>query len=225
MDSDTGNDARIIDSWHSNAAPWTVAVREGQIESRRVTDRAIIEAIVSQAPRTMLDIGCGEGWLARALAARGIHCTGIDVVPALIEQARRAGGAEFRTGSYEQLALERGAARVDLAACNFSLLGRHSVDGLLHAMPSLLNPRGRLVIQTLHPVLTCGAHPYQDGWREGSWLGFDSAFVDPPPWYFRTLESWIRLIGMSGLRLLELREPLHPLSRQPLSVIFIAAPE
>ena len=36
----------------------------------------------------MLDIGCGEGWLARALEAEGIRVTGIDAVPGLIERAR-----------------------------------------------------------------------------------------------------------------------------------------
>jgi hypothetical protein len=34
--------------------------------------------------------------------------------------------------------------------------------------------------------------------------------------------SWIRLLQESGFRLLDLREPLHPISSKPASVIFIA---
>ena len=52
--------------------------------------------------------------------------------------------------------------------------------------------------------------------------GFSSDFVDPAPWYFRTLESWIQLFMTSGLRLVELREPIHPQTQKPASVIFIA---
>jgi 2-polyprenyl-3-methyl-5-hydroxy-6-metoxy-1,4-benzoquinol methylase len=172
----------------------------------------------------VLDIGCGEGWLARALSAHRIHVTGIDAIPALIDQARQAGDGDFRAMSYEDIAAGRLDVMVDAVVCNFSLLGNESVTGLLGAVRSLLNPDGRLLIQTLHPLVACGNHSCQDGWREGSWTGFGAGFSDPAPWYFRTLESWLRLLADSGLRLRELREPLHPQTRKPASVIFIAQP-
>lgn len=111
---------------------------------------------------------------------------------------------------------------VDLAVANFSLIGRESVDRLLGYGPRLLTPGGTLVIQTLHPVVATGNAPYEDGWREGSWAGFGADFSDPAPWYFRTTESWVRLLVASGFRLLELREPLHPISGKPASLIFVA---
>lgn len=41
MTTDPLSDARVVDSWHKNASPWTTAVRDDQIESRRlVTNRA-----------------------------------------------------------------------------------------------------------------------------------------------------------------------------------------
>jgi 2-polyprenyl-3-methyl-5-hydroxy-6-metoxy-1,4-benzoquinol methylase len=40
------------------------------------------------AGRRVLDAGCGEGYLARLLAARGAHVTGIDLSPRLIELGR-----------------------------------------------------------------------------------------------------------------------------------------
>jgi 2-polyprenyl-3-methyl-5-hydroxy-6-metoxy-1,4-benzoquinol methylase len=225
MDIDLHNDQRIIDCWQANATPWTQAVRARQIESRRlVTDQAIIDAILSRAPGTAIDIGCGEGWLARALGSAGVRVLGLDAVPSLIEQATQAGGGEFRVTSYQEIAAGAIPLRADLLVCNFSLLGRESVDGLLRAVPGLLTARGALVIQTLHPLMACGDLPYRDGWREGSWQGFDAAFSAPAPWYFRTLESWVALLLAHGLKLLEMREPLHPDSARPASVIFIASP-
>lgn len=224
MSSNPLCDARIVESWGKNAGPWTKAVREKQIDSRRqATDQAIVEAVLSRSPKSMLDIGCGEGWLARALSGRGIEVLGIDVTAQLIEEAQRAGGGEFRVASYEDIAAGQVTASVDVAVCNFALLGKESVDSLFRSIPSLLNIHGSFVVQTLHPTMACGDRPYQDGWREGSWDGFASEFTDPAPWYFRTLGSWIRLFRENNLHMLDLREPLHPQSGKPTSVIFIAA--
>lgn len=223
MSSDNPSDARIVDSWYKNASPWTDAVRGNQIETRRlVTNSAIIDAVLSRTPRTVLDIGCGEGWLVRSLADHGVRATGLDVVPSLIEQARHAGGGEFRVMSYEQIAAGEIDITVDVVVANFSLIGKESVEGVVRRAPELLTEKGALIIQTLHPVVAGAGLPYEDGWRDGSWTGFGDAFSDPAPWYFRTLESWKTLLRDAQFKSIEVREPMHPGTRQPASVIFIA---
>ena len=223
MTIDPLSDARIVDSWRKNATPWTKAVREHQIESRRlVTNRAILDAILGRSPNVVLDIGCGEGWLVRELAAHGVRAIGVDVVPELIQQATRAGGGEFHVASYEAIAQGQLRISVDVAVANFALLGKESVNDLIRYAPALLTPGGAMVVQTLHPVVATGDLPYQDGWRSGSWAGFSAEFTDPAPWYFRTTESWVKLLAENGFRVVELREPLHPATGKPASVIFIA---
>ncbi len=217
------SDAKVVDSWHHNVAPWTAAVRNEEIESRRlVTNRAIIEAVLSRSPATILDIGCGEGWLVRALATHGMRGTGVDVVPGLIDEARRLGGGDFQVMSYESIAAGSLQVTADVVVANFALIGERSVTDLVRTTPTLLNPKGVLIVQTIHPLIGSGDQPYVDGWRTGSWAGFSSDFADPAPWYFRTMESWVRLFVASGLVLLEIREPLHPVTQKPASVIFIA---
>lgn len=219
------SDVKIIDCWHKNARSWTAAVRSGHIESRRlVTDRAVVDAVVSRRPHSVLDMGCGEGWLARELSSRGIHVEGIDVVPELVQAAQHGGGGHYRVASYEELAAGTFRLSCDVVVCNFSLLGKQSVEGLFNTMPSLLQPQGSVIVQTLHPVSACGDLPYKDGWRQGSWDGCGPDFTEPAPWYFRTLESWLRLFADSGMRVLEMREPLHPQTGKPVSMVFIAAP-
>ncbi|MES2758846.1 MAG: class I SAM-dependent methyltransferase [Pseudomonadota bacterium] len=216
----TLNDKRVIDSWSKNTDPWTAAVRSGEIESRRlVTNQAIVDAVRSYSPGSAIDIGCGEGWLVRALA--GIDMIGVDVVPGLIEQASTAGGGDFRVMSYEQIAANALEVTVDVAICNFSLIGKESVEGVFAASASFLKPAGKLIVQTLHPLMACGDVPYRDGWREGSWVGFSTDFTDPPPWFFRTIESWIALYAQNGFRLLEMREPIHPMTGKPVSIILV----
>ena len=198
-------------------------MRGNEIESRTtVTNGAIIEAVLGRKPDTVLDIGCGEGWLVRALAEHGVRATGVDVVPALVEQASRAGGGDFRVASYEQIAAGELDIAVDVVVANFALIGKESVEGVIRRVPDLLTSGGALIIQTLHPVAAAGDLPYEDGWRHGSWAGFSDEFSDPAPWYFRTMESWKRLLVDAGFDVLEVREPIHPGTGKPASVIFIA---
>ncbi|MCG3119013.1 MAG: Ubiquinone biosynthesis O-methyltransferase [bacterium] len=213
---------QIIHSWNKNAGPWIRAVQEEQIESRKlVTNQAIIATILRYRPPTALDLGCGEGWLARQLATHGIRVMGVDAVPALIENANRLGGGEFAVYAYEQIV--NGVLNNQFAAvvCNFSLLGKESVDHLIRQIPALLHDGGHLFIQTLHPLMAGGDAPYQDGWRSGSWAGFSAEFSDPAPWYFRTMGTWIKLFRDSKLTLTELLEPLHPNTGKPVSLLLV----
>ncbi len=213
-------DASIIDSWSRNTDPWTAAVRGGEIESRvLVTNAAIVDAVRARSPRLGVDLGCGEGWLVRALPE--VEMQGVDAIEGLVEQARAAGGGTFRQLSYEQIAAGELRLGADVAVCNFSLIGDEATRGLLRAAPSYLRPGGHLIVQTVHPVTACGDAPYVDGWREGSWAGFSPAFADAAPWYFRTIASWVALFVENGLRLVEMREPVHPATCKPVSLILV----
>jgi 2-polyprenyl-3-methyl-5-hydroxy-6-metoxy-1,4-benzoquinol methylase len=224
-EGDTSED-EIIRSWYVNAEPWTRALRAQSIASRKlVTDQAIIDAVRSVAPRRVLDIGCGEGWLARALHGFGVDVLGIDVVPALIAEAKRLGPGEFEVCSYRDVATRtwnRGS--FDAVICNFSLLGNESVESLIGAAGAYLNVPGYLIVQTLHPVAACGAQPYRDGWRAGSWAGFSPEFSDPAPWYFRTLASWYAMLRRCGFEMVECREPTAHGATAPSSIVYICSP-
>ena len=190
------SDAKIIESSSKNASAWGTAVREGQIESRTlVTNRAIVDVVLSRSPHSVLDLGCGEGWLARELAANAIDVIGIDVVPGLIERVRSAGIGTFHVASYEELAADKLEIAADVVVCNFALLGNESVKDVFRSVPSMLNIHGSFIVQTLHPVVVCDDFPYRDGWREGSWDGFSSDFNRPSPVVLsdhRKLENSVR---------------------------------
>ncbi|HEX7815365.1 class I SAM-dependent methyltransferase [Dyella sp.] len=214
----------ILAVWHDNAAPWIAAIQERRIESRRlITDQAIIDAVLKTLPRRVLDVGCGEGWLARRLMQAGLEVTGVDAVAELVEAACEQGG-HFRQLSYEQLAAGELGETFDVAVCNFSLLGKDSVDSLLKAMSAILCAQGVLIIQTLHPMMADLSQPYRDGWREGSWAGCGDGFGQAAPWYFRTLAGWQDSFVSADLRLTEVMEPLHPQTGRPASIIFTLSP-
>jgi len=118
--------------------------------------------------------------------AKGIDVMGVDAVPALIEQAQRAGGGNFSVISYQQIAAAKLKVRADVAVCNFALFGKESVENLFGSIASLVSSHGAFIVQTLHALIAGGDGPYQDGWRAGSWAGFNSDFADPALRYFNS---------------------------------------
>lgn len=213
---------RILASWHDNAAAWTRLMQRQGIASRRISDPAIEQAILAHQPGRVLDLGCGEGWLCRRLADQGMNTTGIDAIESLLDSARQ----QHPEGDYRCLAfseLKTGLTEpFDLAVCNFSLFGEQSVEQLLAVLRATLTPIGSLLVQTLHPLMACDGD-YRNGWRETRWPGYDGGFGDAPPWYFRTLESWLALFQRLGYQV-RLEEPLDPQQKLPVSIIFHASP-
>lgn len=217
---------RLVRSWFENAEAWTRAVRDGLIESRRLaTDEAVVAALLAGKPARVLDVGCGEGWLCRTLSARGIEAVGIDVSRPLVDAARAAGGGRFEAMAYEDLAeAAPSLGRFDAVACNFALLDE-DLAPLLQAVRGLLAPGGRLVVQTVHPWGACGEEPYRDGWRLETFEGFGAqVFPEAMPWYFRTLASWHAALAATGFTVAVLREPCHPDTGRPLSLLMVCAP-
>src|SRR5262245_57960704 len=99
----TRTDETIIESWQKNVRPWVAAIQNGEIATRvLVTNKAIIDAVIEHAPKTVLDVGCGEGWLVRELVSKGIDALGIDAIPEFIESANRHKIGRFKVLSYEK---------------------------------------------------------------------------------------------------------------------------
>jgi len=216
------NELAILRSWQANAKPWIDAIEQSQIESRRlVTNQAIIKAVLSLDVQNLLDIGCGEGWLTRALTEKGLSVTGIDATPALIDRAKAMEIGSFQVLNYEEVSPQSLNKHYEAAVCNFSLLGKESVEQLFQALKPVLSQDGYLIIQTLHPASFDDGNAYVDGWREGSWDGFSNAFKQPAPWYFRTIGSWLELLHQSGFQLIQINEPINSNSGRVCSLIMV----
>lgn len=202
-------DVRQRRSWDANADAWTEAIRGGAVASREAgTNAAVLSAVRDYEPTCVLDVGCGEGWLAHALARHGASVVGVDASEALI-RAASDGPGRFVVVDYGTLADDPAIVPgpFDVVVCNFSLLDE-DVAPLLRALRRRLAPTsGRLIVQTLHPWAATGDAPYRDGWRLERFDAFGSAFSAPMPWFFRTFGSWWRVLEAAGLEVVRIEEP------------------
>lgn len=217
----------LLSSWRANATRWTRAVRTGAIASRRAgTDQAIIEAVLSRRPRRVLDAGCGEGWLVRALAQRGVEeVGGFDAVPELIAAARELPSprCRFWVESFEDNGCagdEQADGSYDVAVLNFAIFDEDPAP-LFAKLARLLSPKGgAIVIQTLHPGSDATGI---EGWRTESFSSMRNPEDDGPwhpmPWYFRTLDSWRAAASRAGLVVESVTEPAHRETGLPLSLV------
>ncbi|MGL5060751.1 MAG: class I SAM-dependent methyltransferase [Microcoleus sp.] len=214
---------QIQQSWEANAGAWIEAIEGDRIESRRAaTNRAILAAVLRCHPRRVLDLGCGEGWLARALTNHDIEVVGIDSSRALVDRAIELGGGVFEAIAYDEIIADPAilGQSYDVIVCNFSLLGEEIGD-LLRSLRQAIVSDGHLLIQTVHPFAACQEQPYVDGWQIETFDNFGPDFKEPMPWYFRTISSWFQQLSANGWKVCELEEPIHPQTKIPLSLLLI----
>jgi SAM-dependent methyltransferase len=114
------------------------------------------QALAGAPVKTILDMGCGTGRLASALAALGHRVTGADPAQAMLDIARKRRGGDrvhWVESDAGSLAL---AARFDLIIMTGhafqKLLSDAAIMAALQAFARHLAPEGRLAFETRNPM-------------------------------------------------------------------------
>jgi 2-haloacid dehalogenase len=200
--------------WEENAKSWTEVLESNAIASRSVTGPAVIGEILKRRPATVLDIGCGDGWLSDAIHAESIQYFGIDGSKGLIDIARARRTGEFQHVSYEDISGGwQPAMSMELIIFNFSIFEENPLDLLKH-VHSFMNSTGTLIIQTLNPRAT-----KKDEWQVEEFKTIPGKFKGTMPWFSRTLASWQYLFKQANFEVEEIVEPV--IEGRPASMIFI----
>lgn len=202
--------------WNENAEQWTRVIDSGAIASRKITGPAILEILAKNKIDSVLDIGCGEGWLARALPA-GTTYVGIDGSALLIKEARTRSKHSFEVVSYIDLSHQKWQSQQLFKGVvfNFSLLDQDLVP-ILKSTHEFLAANGSVIIQTLHPLKM---PKYEDAWFIEDFKATEVNFKETMPWFGRTFSSWVDLFRQSNFDLEQIVEP--QMGDTPASIIFI----
>ena len=100
----------------------------------------------------VLDVGCGDGALGCAIAARGAEVTGVDADPAMLTAARSRAARQGLAVAFAEGRLERlpfADASFDLVVAMTVLCFVPDAGGAVREMTRVLRPGGRLVIGEL----------------------------------------------------------------------------
>lgn len=109
--------------------------------------------------QAVLDVACGTGVVALTAARAGARVSGLDLAPALIDEARRNAalvGAEidFATGDAESLPYEDG--QFDVVLSQFGHMFAPRPEIAIAEMLRVLKPGGRIGFSTWPPELAIG---------------------------------------------------------------------
>ena len=118
------------------------------VRTQFVADRTTL------AGRSVLDVGCGGGLLAEALAREGAEITAIDLAPGMIEVARLHAAEsglriDYRVAAAEEL--ERAMpGRFDVITCMETLEHVPQPSAMIATLARLLRPGGAVFVSTLN---------------------------------------------------------------------------
>ena len=186
-----------------------------------VTTSSTSRAFSSWFPRPgrlTIEVGCGEGRVARELLALGHRVLGFDASPALARAAAsHRVGASRRRRRYRRLPIATAAA--DVVVCFMVLMDIEDLDGAVAELARVLAPGGTLCVGIMHPIMTSGLFVPGDEYGTfymGEYLKtmrhvLDIERRDGGIFRFRLehrpIEQYFRAFEAAGLAVTALREP------------------
>ena len=220
-----GNGERLDTSavWEHHAGWWQAGFTEG-------ADVEYAEQILPLAgrhlagARRVLDVGCGEGQIARLAVAGGAGpVVGVDASAAQIAEARRRdGGPRYLRASATALPVRAGW--FDAAVACLVVEHVDDLDGVLDEVARVLRPGGRFVLFLNHPLFqTPGSgwiddqvvDPPEQYWRVGKYLIEEVSIEEVDagvrlPFFHRPLGRYVNALAERGLYLTRMVEPAPP---------------
>jgi SAM-dependent methyltransferase len=210
-------------AWERNAPAWIEWARgpdELDAHYARYHRDLFLELLPPPRGRT-LDLGCGEGRLARDLAAGGHDVVGVDRSPTMVAAAREAApGMELHLA--DAAALPFAAGSFGLVVAFMSPQDMDDLAGAIAEAARVLADRGRLCLAIVHPLNSAGTFAAREADApfviEGSYLA-ESFYVDELERggtrlrlesVHRPLEAYTAALAAAGLLIERLREVALP---------------
>lgn len=168
----------------------------------------LLDLLGDLTDRKVLDAGCGEGYLARALAARGARVTGIDLSPRLIALARERdprGEIAYRVADLSA-PLPEDAGRFEAIASYLVLNDVEEYRGFATTLAAALAPGGRLVLALNNPYGAVVHQHVTDYFDSGAVTPYRGLWAVGIKVYHhhRTLEEYLDVFLDAGLHLTKL---------------------
>lgn len=211
----------MSDEWEQHASWWQAGYADGTDPEYAEQILPLVETWVPSGG-VVVDLGCGEGQLARSVAARGSRVVGVDASWAQIAEAARRGSVGPLHADVTALPIR--SASVDAAIV--CLVWEHvaDIDEAVREAARVVRGGGWLIVVLNHPLAqTPGSgwiddqvlDPPEQYWRLGEYLveGSQLEEVERGVWirfHHRPLSRYLNPVVSAGFDLVEMVEPAPP---------------
>jgi SAM-dependent methyltransferase len=206
-----------FDEWEVNAGWWQEHFTGGADPEYEEQILPLVDAHLA-GTRRVLDLGCGEGQLARRIAALGAEVVGIDPTAAQIVEARaRGGGPHYARASATEIPVLSGS--FDAVVACLVLEHIEPFEPVIDEIVRILEPGGQFVLFLNHPLLQTPGSGWVDDhilgeqyWRVGPYLPDDETLEEVAPgvrlpFMHRPLGRYINVMADRGLLADHMDEP------------------
>lgn len=152
-----GQDRRSLRAaWDENAEDWVRWARSSECDHAfwHLNLPTLIELLPPPGELT-LDVGCGEGRVARALKELGHDVVGVESSPALAHAATE-GDPTFEVHVADAVAMPLPDSLANLAIASLSLMNMDDMPGVVSEIARVLRPEGCFCFSVLHPINSWG---------------------------------------------------------------------
>jgi SAM-dependent methyltransferase len=167
---------------------------------------------------SILDAGCGLGYLADSIVTAGYRVEGVDPSRLSIAYAKKRFRAiKFSAQTIEQYASDHAhASRHDAVVANMVLHTTPQLDTFAASVAGVLKPGGSFIASIPHPCFFLPTKdsvsvPFDYSATRGFLIPFrihdGRAHPEPVPYFQRTLEDYSEALHLAGLTDLRIREP------------------
>src|SRR3954470_3731480 len=206
--------------WERHAKWWQEEFTDGADPEYEEQILPLVEQHLA-GTRHVLDVGCGEGQIARRVVTLGAEAVGVDPTRNQIAVAHeRGGGPRYGEATAERLPFRDGA----FDAVVMCLVIEHidPIEPAISEMARVLEPGGRCLLLLNHPLLQTPGSGWIDDhileeqyWRVGPYLRDDSTVEELAPgvklpFMHRPLSRYVQVMGASGLLIEHMDEPPPP---------------
>jgi SAM-dependent methyltransferase len=211
------------DLWEAHAGWWQEGFTGGADPEYEEQILPLATSHLAGAAR-VLDVGCGEGQVARLAHREGATVAiGVDPTAAqVLEAARRGGGPAYARADAARLPFRDGSFDAVVACLVFEHI--RSVDAAIEEVARVLAPSGRFLFFLNHPLLQTPnsgwiddqvLDPPEQYWRIGPYLVEDETVEEVEkgvfiPFIHRPLSRYVNALAASGLSVRRMEEPAPP---------------
>ena len=246
---DTIDSSDAYETWEQNSEEWITRMQvdmAGDSNRRFIIDPALWSLLGDVRGLSVLDAGCGNGYLTRELATKGANAVGVDYSNTFIEycqqiEVKKNQGCTFYKASITAMTdIESNA--FDIVVSNIVMVDILDYFAAFKEIARVLKDDGRFIWSNVHPVFgrTAGAIdirlPRDSPRNESRYLKmidryFDSGgelitWLSRPTWQFnRTLEEYSKALKVAGFVISEILEPrptLEVIQQNPRDLAFDA---